>query len=65
MMIRILQTFDTFTLRQKEDAPDGSYPPPSWKGAPGRKGIEEVWPGMAITLFVKGGCWVHMSPADS
>ncbi|KAF8338717.1 cytochrome P450 monooxygenase CYP63 [Cantharellus anzutake] len=65
IMIRILQTFDTFTLRQQEDAPDGSCPPASWRGAPGRKGIETIWPKMSISLFIKGGCWVHMSIADS
>ncbi|KAF8338716.1 cytochrome P450 [Cantharellus anzutake] len=65
IMIRILQTFDTFTLRQQEDAPDGSCPPASWRGAPGRKGIEAIWPKMAVSLFIKGGCWVHMSIADS
>ncbi|KAF8313151.1 cytochrome P450 [Cantharellus anzutake] len=65
IMIRILQAFDTFTLRQQEDAPDGSCPPASWRGAPGRKGIETIWPKMCISLFIKGGCWVHMSIADS
>ncbi|KAF8332801.1 cytochrome P450 monooxygenase CYP63 [Cantharellus anzutake] len=65
MLIRILQICDTFTLRQEQDAPPGSCPPESWKGAPGRKGIEQVWPKTAITLFVKGGCWVQMGLACS
>ncbi|KAF8331895.1 cytochrome P450 monooxygenase CYP63 [Cantharellus anzutake] len=54
MMVRILQVFSDFTLRQ-EDAPAGACPPMSWKGAAGRKGIEKIWPQNASTLYSKGG----------
>ena len=51
-MIRLLQVFDRFELRQG-DAPPGSLPPPSWKNGPGRERIEKVWPQSSITLFAK------------
>ncbi|KAF8331983.1 uncharacterized protein EI90DRAFT_2919015 [Cantharellus anzutake] len=60
MMIRILQVFDTFTLRQKEDAPPGSLPPKSWEGAPGRKGIEQIWPTLAVVLYIKVGSRLYI-----
>jgi len=63
MIIRVLQMFDTFTLRQKEDGPSQSCPPASWEGASGRKGFEKVCPRMSLTLFIKGGCWVQMGLA--
>jgi hypothetical protein len=51
-MIRILQLYDTFALRQKEDTPPSSLLPKSWKGAPGRKGIQEIWPTLAVVLSI-------------
>ncbi|KAF8331890.1 cytochrome P450 [Cantharellus anzutake] len=65
MLIRILQIFDTFTLRQQEDAPPGSCPPPSWKGCLGRKGLEQIFPKASLTLYVKGGCWIQMGLAQN
>lgn len=65
MMIRILQIFDSFTLRQKEDAPPGACPPSSWKDSgKGRKAIEQIWPQNAVTLYSKGGVWVKMGIAE-
>lgn len=52
MLVRILQTFDTFELRQKEDAPVGSTPVPERQGV-GRYAIEQVCPRQAVTLYFK------------
>jgi hypothetical protein len=49
-MVRILQVFDGFELRQ-DDAPAGSIPPASWKHRGGRASIEKAWPLSAITLY--------------
>ncbi|KAF8331980.1 cytochrome P450 [Cantharellus anzutake] len=65
MLIRMFQIFDKFALRQREDAPPSSLPPKSWRGAPGRKGIEEIWPTLAVVLSIKGGVWVQMGLAQN
>ncbi len=52
-MVKLLQNFDTFELRQKQDAPEGSLPPASWKKTTGRAVYEQVWPRTAVTLYAK------------
>jgi len=63
LMIRLLQTFDRFTLAQDEAAPEDSIPPSHWKTGSGRRAYEKVWPQTAFTLYSKGGMWVKMSSA--
>ncbi|KAF8337360.1 cytochrome P450 monooxygenase CYP63 [Cantharellus anzutake] len=58
VIIRLLQVFDSFELRQKDGAPPGSCPPDSWRNAGGRKAIEQVWPRVAVALFAQGGLWI-------
>lgn len=61
-LVRLLQRFDRFTLAP-EVQPEGSLPPPEWKIRQGRQAIEKIWPSAAITLYVKGGMWVHFHKA--
>ncbi|KAF8340618.1 uncharacterized protein EI90DRAFT_2906526 [Cantharellus anzutake] len=53
VMVKLLQNFDTFELRQKQDAPEGALPPEFWKNLSGRAACEQVWPQNAITLYAK------------
>ncbi|KIL67120.1 hypothetical protein M378DRAFT_23065 [Amanita muscaria Koide BX008] len=59
MLVRLLQSFSSVTL-DPTSAPHGSLPPPEWKGAPGRKGIEQVVPKVHLTMYSLGGLWVKM-----
>ncbi|KAF8329542.1 cytochrome P450 monooxygenase CYP63 [Cantharellus anzutake] len=61
VIVRLLQNFDTFELRQEEDAPQGSCPLPHWKEGRGRKRVERVWPREGVTLYSKGGLWIRLS----
>jgi len=61
-LVRLLQQFDTFTLAT-DAQPPSSLPPPEWKSKRGRQTVERVWPGAALTLYVKGGLWVRFGRA--
>ncbi|KAF8314507.1 cytochrome P450 [Clavulina sp. PMI_390] len=64
LVIRILQNFESFQIRQREDAPAGCLPPMEWKEKPGhRQAVEEVWPKVAPTLHSRGGIWIKMKAA--
>ena len=58
-LIRLLQQFSSFSLAQ-EYQPEGSLPPPEWKGRKGRQAFEKIWPSNALTLYVK----VSVSPSN-
>lgn len=70
-LVRLLQQYDGFSLAT-EAQPEGSVPPEEWKydgndsKGSARKKEERLWPGAALTLFVKGGLWVkfHKAPVD-
>lgn len=51
-LVRLLQKFRHFELAP-EAQPEGSRPPLHWKEGEGRKAVEEVWPGTALTLYSK------------
>ncbi|KAG6837575.1 hypothetical protein H0H93_006989 [Arthromyces matolae] len=51
-LVRLMQKFDRFTLTP-EVQPEGSLPPAEWKTRKGRQSIEEIWPSVALTLYVK------------
>jgi len=59
-LVRLLQQFDMFTLAS-DVQPSESLPPQKWKqpGMKGRPVVEQIWPGAAMTLYVKGGLWVR------
>ncbi|THV02579.1 cytochrome P450 monooxygenase CYP63 [Dendrothele bispora CBS 962.96] len=63
-LVRLLQEYDTFTLAP-EAQPLGSLPPSEWKSGKGRQVEERIWPGAALTLFVKGGLWVRFGKASN
>ncbi|KAF7982659.1 hypothetical protein HWV62_27113 [Athelia sp. TMB] len=63
MLIRLLQTFASFTLDTASQPPE-TRPPASWASEPGRKGIEQFWPKMHLTMYSHGGLWVRMEEAD-
>ncbi|KAF8314509.1 cytochrome P450 [Clavulina sp. PMI_390] len=66
LVIRILQNFDSFQIRQREDAPAGCLPLPEWKKKSGhRQAIEELWPRVAATLYSRGGIWIKTKMATS
>lgn len=53
MIVRLLQTFDSFQVAQAEAAPPGSLPPAEWKSGKGRETIEQIHPQSAMTLYSK------------
>ncbi|KAG8984793.1 hypothetical protein FRB95_006304 [Tulasnella sp. JGI-2019a] len=64
MLVRLLQTFDRFTLAQAEAAPEGSLPPAEWKDLKGRQAKEQIHPQTAVTMYSKGGIWLRMHQAE-
>lgn len=61
-LIRLLQHFSLMSLDPQSQPPD-SRPPPEWrveanKGT--RKGIEEIFPKVHLTMYSQGGLWVKM-----
>ncbi|KAJ3569110.1 hypothetical protein NP233_g5265 [Leucocoprinus birnbaumii] len=62
MLIRLMQNFSSISL-ELGAFPPGSLPPEEFKLAPGRKGIDKVWPKMTLTLYLAGGLWVKMQEA--
>lgn len=51
VVVRIIQVFDSFELRQKQDAPAGSVPPASWASGTARRPVEEIFPRSALTMY--------------
>ncbi|KAF8308494.1 cytochrome P450 [Clavulina sp. PMI_390] len=66
LTVRILQTFNSFQLRQREDAPAGCLPPEDWKKVTcHRQAVEQIWPAAAVTLYSRGGIWMSMKVATT
>ncbi|KII83768.1 hypothetical protein PLICRDRAFT_168657 [Plicaturopsis crispa FD-325 SS-3] len=61
-LIRIFQHFASVALAP-DAQPPYSVPPPEWKEAHGRKGVERVWPKVHLTMYAHGGLWVRMEEA--
>ncbi|KAF9450762.1 cytochrome P450 [Macrolepiota fuliginosa MF-IS2] len=64
MLVRLLQNFSSISLELDSFSP-GMLPPEEFKLAPGRKGIDKVWPKMTLTMYVNGGLWVKMQEANN
>ncbi|KAF8284714.1 hypothetical protein DL93DRAFT_2146898 [Clavulina sp. PMI_390] len=67
MLVRLLQTFSSVTLRP-DAQPNGSLPNVSgkWDMSPereSRNAVEKIWPRTHLTLFVQGGMWGVMGVA--
>ncbi|KAF5393251.1 hypothetical protein D9757_000767 [Collybiopsis confluens] len=56
-LIRLLQNFSSFT-HLPELRPPRFEIPKEWKGAPGRKGIDNFFPKMTLTMYAGGGLWI-------
>jgi len=51
MLVRLMQSFSSISL-ELDSFPPGSLPPEEFKLAPGRKGIDKIWPKTTLTLYV-------------
>jgi len=51
MLVRLMQSFSSIFL-ELDSFPPGSLPPEEFKLAPGRKGIDKIWPKTTLTLYV-------------
>lgn len=64
MLVRLMQNFSSISL-ELDAFPPGTLPPEEFKLAPGRKGIDKVWPKVTLTLYLAGGLWVKMQEANN
>ncbi|EMD35976.1 hypothetical protein CERSUDRAFT_115922 [Gelatoporia subvermispora B] len=62
-LVRLLQQFDSVSLAP-DAQPAESLPPPEWKRGKGRQTFEKIWPGAALTAYIKGGLWVRFTKAE-
>ncbi|KAK0202674.1 cytochrome P450 [Desarmillaria ectypa] len=63
-LIRLLQTFSSFSLAMDAQSAEG-IPPKSWTKIPGTtKGREKIMLGFHLTLYAKAGLWVRMEEAN-
>ncbi|KAK0438217.1 cytochrome P450 [Armillaria borealis] len=63
-LIRLLQTFSSFSLAL-DAQPDEGIPPKTWIRAPGTtKGRDKIMLGTHVLLYAKGGLWVRMEEAQ-
>ena len=60
MLVRILQSFDKFTLVQEEAAPLGSIPATGWNRG-GRKYVEKITPQHSLVVNCKVSCFMISS----
>jgi len=58
MLVRLMQNFSSISL-ELDSFPPGSLPPEEFKLAPGRKGIDKIWPKMTLTLYVAVCVIIH------
>ncbi|KAK0462792.1 cytochrome P450 monooxygenase pc-3 [Armillaria novae-zelandiae] len=62
-LIRLLQTFSSFSLATDAQPAEG-IPPKSWTKAPGTtKGRDKIMFGLHLTMYAKAGMWVRMEEA--
>ncbi|KAJ6582337.1 cytochrome P450 monooxygenase pc-3 [Mycena capillaripes] len=62
MLIRLLQSFSSFSLDEAAFAPD-ARPPAEWASAPGRKGIDRFRPRAHLTMYTTDGMWIKAKEA--
>lgn len=51
MLVRLLQNFSSISF-VADASPPGTLPPDNFKLAPGRKGIDKVWPKSTLTMYL-------------
>ncbi|KAK7046126.1 hypothetical protein VNI00_007129 [Paramarasmius palmivorus] len=64
ILIKLLQTFKSFTLEQNVADPE-FHPPAEWKNAPGRKGLDNIFPKLALTMLIGGGLWIKAEEVEA
>lgn len=64
MLVRLMQNFSSISL-ELDSFPPGSLPPEEFKLAPGRKGIDKVWPKVTLTLYIAGGLWIKLREVNN
>lgn len=52
MLVRLLQSFSSFTLDEEGFAPE-ARPPREWKSCPGRKGVDKFRPALHLTMYTQ------------
>ncbi|GJJ08805.1 hypothetical protein Clacol_003024 [Clathrus columnatus] len=55
----LLQEFDSIELDSDAQPPE-SRPLAKWKGSPGTKGTDKLWPKSHLTLYSYKGVWMRM-----
>jgi len=62
-LIRLLQTFSSFSLAMDAQPAEGT-PPASWVKSSGTtKGRDKIMFGLHLTMYAKAGMWVRMEEA--
>ncbi|KAK0439709.1 cytochrome P450 [Desarmillaria tabescens] len=62
-LIRLLQTFSSFSLAMDAQPAEG-IPPKNWTKTPGTtKGRDKIMFGLHLTMYAKAGMWVRMEEA--
>ncbi|KAJ7602447.1 cytochrome P450 [Mycena polygramma] len=64
MLIRLLQSFSSFSLDEAAFAPE-ARPPTEWASAPGRKGIDKFRPQTHLTMYTADGMWIKIEEASN
>ncbi|KAF7356091.1 Cytochrome P450 [Mycena venus] len=65
MLIRLLQSFSSFSIDEAAFAP-AARPPAEWKDfAPARKGIDKFRPKMHLTMYTTDGMWIKVKEAEA
>ncbi|KAK7034104.1 cytochrome P450 [Favolaschia claudopus] len=62
MLIRLLQSFESFSIDEDAFMPD-ARPPKEWASAPGRKGIDKFKPKFHLTMYTSDGMWIKAKEA--
>ncbi|KAK7024807.1 cytochrome P450 [Favolaschia claudopus] len=62
MLIRLLQSFESFSIDEDAFMPD-ARPPKEWASAPGRKGIDKFRPRFHLTMYTSDGMWIKAKEA--
>ncbi|KIK51348.1 hypothetical protein GYMLUDRAFT_50586 [Collybiopsis luxurians FD-317 M1] len=68
MIIRLLQSFTSFTLDTDPGLLSPNSPdrrPKEWENCPGRKGMDRFYPKKTLTLCAAGGLWIKASEVET
>jgi hypothetical protein len=63
-LVRLLQNFTSFTHLPELRPPEFEIPK-AWKEASGRKGIDNFFPKLTLTMYSGGGLWIKAEEAEA